>query len=133
MNAEVYSAIFGDFGPLVALIIVITFSILAIMKFGVNFNLNDFLASRKERHRSLARMSCPHMIIIPHNDNEFEIRSLLYSPHGTLNWVCRQCGAVIPIPPSDDEFADKAKYFIAHPDVYEKRMKKYMKHAKKSL
>lgn len=133
MSVEVYSAIIRDFGSPLALIIIIMIAIFAIVKLGVNFNLNDFLASRKERHRSLARAACPHVKIFINSNDEVEVQSLLCSPSGTLNWVCTQCGAVMPSTPSDDEFKRVAEYFAAHPDAYMKRMKKYTKHAKKSL
>ena len=133
MDIDLYRAVFGDFGPLVALIVAITVSILAILKFGVNFNLNGFLSSRKERHLLLARMYCPHMRFNTYCDEKIEVGSLFYSPSGTLDWVCRQCGTVIPTPPGDDEWENRARYYIAHPEVYKKRMKKFAKHARKSF
>ncbi|MCR5393357.1 MAG: hypothetical protein K6E65_08675 [Olsenella sp.] len=133
MDADLYSAVFGDFGPLVTLIIAIAVSILAILKFGVNFNLNDFLSSRKERHLLLARMYCPHMRFTAYCDEKIEAQSLLYSPSGTPNWVCRQCGTVMPTPPGDDEWENAVRYYIAHPEVYKKRMKMFAKHARKSF
>ncbi len=133
MDEELYDAILGDYGPVVTLILILTVSIIAILKLGVNFNLNDYIASRKRRHLSLARMYCPHMELIPREDNQIEIHSFLFSPTGTLDWVCSRCGAVMHICPSDAETQEQAQYYMAHPDAYNKQMRKFRKHARRSL
>lgn len=108
-------------------------AIIAVIHFGVKFDINTSIASRKERHRKLAQSYCPHMVFIPRDDNSFQAKSLFYTPYGTPNWICSRCGAVLPYEPDQEEFKAKATYYLNHPKAYKKAMKSYCKHAKKSL
>lgn len=47
MNGELYDAMVGDFGPIITLIAVGTISIIAILKLGIKFDLNEYFVSRK--------------------------------------------------------------------------------------
>lgn len=126
-----YDSLVGDFGPAITLIIVIALAIIALLRFGIRFDLNDYLKTRKERHMRLARISCTHMILKPH-ENGVEIQSLWYSPPGTLDWICNRCGTVSHVSPSDEEIEKQAEYYIANPNEYSKMNKRFLKHLKKS-
>lgn len=133
MNEALYDNICGEFGSIAALVIIFTLAIIAILKFGINFNLNEYLESRKRRHLLLARKCCPHMGLVPRANNQVEIKSWFYSPSGTLDWVCSKCGQVIHVSPSEDEIREKADYYLSNPKAYTKQLKMYNKHAVKSM
>lgn len=115
------------------LVVILALAIIAILHFGVKFDINAFFESRKVRHRKLAQTYCPHMDFIPCSNNSFQVKSLFYTPFGTPNWFCSRCGAVLPYEPDQEELKDKATYYLNHPKAYKKAIRKYDKHAKKSL
>ena len=115
------------------LVVILAPAIIAILHFGVKFDINTFFDSRKARHRKLAQTYCPHMDFIPCSNNSFQVKSLFYTPFGTPNWFCSRCGAVLPYEPDQEELKAKATYYLNHPKAYKKAMRKYDKHAKKSL
>lgn len=115
------------------LVVILALAIIAILHFGVKFDINAFFESRKVRHRKLAQTYCPHMDFIPCSNNSFQVKSLFYTPFGTPNWFCSRCGAVLPYEPDQEELKAKATYYLNHPKAYKKAIRKYRKHAKKSL
>lgn len=115
------------------LVVILALAIIAILHFGVKFDINAFFDSRKVRHRKLAQTYCPHMDFIPCSNNSFQVKSLFYTPFGTPNWFCSRCGAVLPYEPDQEELKAKATYYLNHPKAYKKAMRKFDKHAKKSL
>lgn len=132
LSKELYDAMIGDFGPLITLIVIITISIIAILKLGIKFDLNKYFDSRKSRHLSLARLNCPHIRLTPEKDG-VSYQSLFVSPSGTLDWVCTQCDTVTHMPLSEKEIEERAEYYLKNPKVYNKKMHKFEKHAKKSF
>lgn len=132
MSKELYDSMIGNFGPLITLIVVITISVIAILKLGIKFDLNKFLDSRKSRHLSLARLNCPHIRLAPEKDG-VSYQSLFVSPSGTLDWVCTQCGTVTHMPLSEEEIEEQVKYYLNNPKKYKEKMHKFEKHAKKSF
>lgn len=78
------------------LVVILALAIIAILHFGVKFDINAFFESRKIRHRKLAQTYCPHMDFIPCSNNSFQVKSLFYTPFGTPNWFRSRCGAVLP-------------------------------------
>lgn len=132
MNNELINAFVGNYGPIITLIVVITVSFISILRLGIKFDINQFLSMRKKRHLALARNYCPHMRFTVTN-NDIEIQSLFYSPSGTLNWICRQCGATVAIAPDNEEMREIATYFINNPKEYRRRMNRYQRHMKKAL
>lgn len=115
------------------LVVILALATIAILHFGVKFDINAFFESRKVRHRKLAQTYCPHMDFIPCSNNSFQVKSLFYTPFGTPNWFCSRCGAVLPYEPDQEELKAKATYYLNHPKAYKKAIRKYDKHAKKSL
>lgn len=115
------------------LVVILALAIIAILHFVVKFDINAFFESRKVRHRKLAQTYCPHMDFIPCSNNSFQVKSLFYTPFGTPNWFCSRCGAVLPYEPDQEELKAKATYYLNHPKAYKKAIRKYDKHAKKSL
>lgn len=115
------------------LVVILALAIIAILHFVVKFDINAFFESRKVRHRKLAQTYCPHMDFIPCSNNSFQVKSLFYTPLGTPNWFCSRCGAVLPYEPDQEELKAKATYYLNHPKAYKKAIRKYDKHAKKSL
>lgn len=115
------------------LVVILVLAIIAILHFGVKFDINEYIKSRKKRHQKLAQSYCPHMDFIPRSDNSFQVKSLFYTPFGTPNWFCSRCGAVLPYEPDQEELKAKATYYLNHPKAYKKAIRKYDKHAKKSL
>lgn len=115
------------------LVVILALAIIAILHFGVKFDINAFFESRKVRHRKLAQTYCPHMDFIPCSNNSFQVKSLFHTPFGTPNWFCSRCGAVLPYEPDQEELKAKATYYLNHPKAYKKAIRKYDKHAKKSL
>ena len=115
------------------LVVILALAIIAILHFVVKFDINAFFESRKVRHRKLAQTYCSHMDFIPCSNNSFQVKSLFYTPFGTPNWFCSRCGAVLPYEPDQEELKAKATYYLNHPKAYKKAIRKYDKHAKKSL
>lgn len=115
------------------LVVILALAIIAILHFVVKFDINAFFESRKVRHRKLAQTYCPHMDFIPCSNNSFQVKSLFYTPFGTPNWFCSRCGAVLPYEPDQEELKANATYYLNHPKAYKKAIRKYDKHAKKSL
>lgn len=125
-----------NFGTAIALIVVIVFSLIAILRFGIKFDLNAYSESRKKRHELLARNACPHIRIGGFGESndctQISIESLFISPSGTLMWVCSKCGAMRYNDLSNEEMKGIATYYLEHPKEYKKAMKKFVKHAKKA-
>lgn len=132
MEVRIFEYFVEWFGPKFALIVVITLAIIAIFRFGLKFDLNKYFDSRKKKHLKLARLECPHMTFLK-TDGGIVAESLFVSPYGTLSYQCKQCGLVVDCLPSDDEFKRIAESFGKDPDAYNKRMKRFMKHMKKSF
>lgn len=122
----------GDFGPIITLIVVIALALIAVLRLGVKFDINEYQKSRKKRHLSLARLYCPHIRLEKHKQG-VSCQSLFVSPSGTMDWVCTQCGVVTHVAPSDEEIEKLAEYYFSNYEEYTKKMKKFEKHAKKSL
>lgn len=133
MSDSVSNLLIEQYGMPFFLVVICTLAAIAIIHFGVKFDLNVFISSRKQRHRKLAQSYCPHMDFIPRGDNSFQVNSLFYTPFGTTNWFCTRCGAVLPYEPDPEGIKAKANYYLNHPKVYKKAMNNYSKHAKKSL
>ncbi|HJI40275.1 MAG TPA: hypothetical protein OIL78_03360 [Coriobacteriaceae bacterium] len=133
MSDSVSKILIEKCGVAFFLVVILALAIIAILHFGVKFDLNEFIESRKKRHRKLAQSYCPHMVFIPRHDNSFQVNSLFYTPFGTPNWFCSRCGAVLPYEPAQEEVEAKATYYLNHPKTYKKAMRKYDRHAKKSL
>ena len=131
VDGSIYEAIVGYFGPVMALIVLIALAVIAVLRFGIRFDLNKYLEARKRKHRQLARANCVHMSMEP-CDGGVEILPLWESPAGTLDWVCSRCGTVVHTPPDDEQFMKRAQYYASHPDEYRKKMKQFNKHARKS-
>lgn len=132
MNNELINTFVRNYGPIITLIVVVTVSLISILRLGIKFDINQFLSMRKRHHLALARNCCPHMRFTV-TENDIKIQSLFYSPSGTLNWVCRQCGATVAIAPDNEEMQEMATYFINNPKEYRKRMSRYQRHMKKAL
>lgn len=133
MSDSVSRILIEKYGVAFFLVVILALAIIAILHFGVKFDINEFIESRKKRHRKLAQSYCPHMDLIPRRDNSFQVNSLFYTPFGTPNWFCSRCGAVLPYEPDQEKIKAKATYYLNHPKAYKKTMRKYNKHAKKSL
>lgn len=132
MDGSLYSVLIGDFGPIITLIIVVAFSITAILRFGVQFDLNKYLESRKKKHEALAQVECPHLRF-ESTDEGVVAESLFYTPFGTTNWICRQCGIVIPISPDEANLKKTAEYYLQHQNEYNQKIKRFERHAKKAM
>lgn len=130
MSDSVSKLLIEKYGVMVFLVVILVLAIIAILHFGIKFDINMYIASRKERHRKLAQSYCPHLDFIPCDDNSVQVRPLFYSPPGTLNWFCSQCGAVLPYEPNQEELEAKATYYLNHLKAYKKAMKGFDKHAK---
>lgn len=133
MSDSVSKLLIEKCGVAFFLVVILALAIIAILHFGVKFDINAFFESRKVRHRKLAQTYCPHMDFIPCSNNSFQVKSLFYTPFGTPNWFCSRCGAVLPYEPDQEELKAKATYYLNHPKAYKKAIRKYDKHAKKSL
>lgn len=133
MSDSVSKLLIEKYGEAAFLVAIIALALIAILHFGIKFDINVFFKSRKERHRKLAQSYCPHMDFIPCRDNSFQVKSLFFTPFGTPNWFCSRCGAALPYEPEQEEFKAKATYYLNHPKAYKKAMRKFDKHAKKSL
>ena len=132
MEVQIFEYLVEWFGPKFALIGVITLAIIAIFRFGLKIDLNKCLDSCKKKHLKLARLECPHLVLSK-TDDGILAESLFVSPRGTLSYKCKQCGLVVDYPPSDDEFKRMAESFGKDPSAYNKRMKRFMRHMKKSF
>lgn len=125
------SFLMENLGVAITVFVVILLGIIAIMRFGLQFDLNKYLESRKKKHASLAQRECPHMSINIEGD-DVVVTSHFATTYGTTNWFCEKCGLVVAFPPEQDDVKKQATYFIEHPKVYAKRMREFQKHAKKA-
>lgn len=76
MSDSVSKLLIEKCGVAFFLVVILALAIIAILHFGVKFDINEFIESRKKRHRKLAQSYCPHMDLIPRRDNSFQfIRS----------------------------------------------------------
>lgn len=132
MDNDLISAFIESYGPTVGFIAIITVAIIGILRFGIKFDVNEFLSTRKKRHLALARSYCPHMRLTAKSDG-VAFQPLFYSPSGTLDWICSQCGARVAIAPDEEEMREMAEYFVNNPKVYKKRMSRYQRHMRKAL
>lgn len=130
MSDSISKLLIERYGVMVFLGVILVLAVIAILHFGIKFDINMYIASRKERHRKLAQSYCPHLDFIPRNDDSFQVNSLFCSPPGTLNWFCSRCGAVLPYEPDQEELKAKVTYYLNHPKAYKKAMKSYDRHAK---
>lgn len=121
MSDSVSKLLIERYGVMVFLVVIFVLAIIAILHFGIKFDINMYIASRKERHRKLAQSYCPHLDFIPRDDNSVQVSPLFYSPPGTLNWFCSRCGAVLPYEPNQEEVEAKATYYLNHPKADKKR------------
>lgn len=132
MEINIFDMLADSFGPVIAILVVLALSIIAIFRLGLKFDLNSYLGSRKKRHLGLARLECPHMALCK-TENGISFRSLFVSPPGTLSYQCQQCGLITNRPPSDGEFRQIAESMANDLHTYKKRMHRFEKHMKKSL
>lgn len=133
MSDSISKLLIEKYGVVVFLVVILVPALIAILHFGVKFDINAYIVSRKERHRKLAQSYCPHMNFVPLDDNSFQVNSLFYTPYGTPNWYCTRCGAVLPYEPDQEELKAKASFYLNHPEAYKKAIRKYDKYANKSL
>lgn len=84
MSDSVSKLLIERYGVMVFLVVIFVLAIIAILHFGIKFDINMYIASRKERHRKLAQSYCPHLDFIPRDDNSVQVSPLFYSPPGTL-------------------------------------------------
>jgi len=131
MEPTLYGTIVGDFGPIITLIVVITVAVIAVFRFGIRFDVNQYLEARKDRSLRLARLNCTHLDLEACEDG-IKVQSLFYSPPGTLDWMCNRCGVVTHVPPDDEQIRKAAEYYINNPDEYKKSMNRFAKYAKRS-
>lgn len=108
MSDSVSKLLIEKCGVAFFLVVILALAIIAILHFGVKFDINEFIESRKKRHRKLAQSYCPHMDLIPRRDNSFQVNSLFYTPFGTPNWFCSRCGAVLPYEPGQEKIKAKS-------------------------
>lgn len=59
MSDSVSKLLIERYGVMVFLVVIFVLAIIAILHFGIKFDINMYIASRKERHRKLAQSYCP--------------------------------------------------------------------------
>ncbi len=63
MSDSVSKLLIERYGVMVFLVVIFVLAIIAILHFGIKFDINMYIASRKERHRKLAQSYCPHLVL----------------------------------------------------------------------
>ena len=76
MSDSVSKLLIERYGVMVFLVVIFVLAIIAILHFGIKFDINMYIASRKERHRKLAQSYCPHLDFIPRDDNSVQVSPL---------------------------------------------------------
>lgn len=132
MNESMINFLESNLGTGITLLIVVTICVTLVLRFGLKFDVNEYLASRKKKHRALAQTYCNHFNMGFEGDDMF-VEGLFVSPSGTLDWICERCGAVRHHPYSQADLEKMGNYYLNHPKEYKKALRKYQKHAKKSL
>ena len=66
-------------------------SIIAV-KFAVTFDINRWMENKRNRDEEKLQNLCPHVYIDLQPDGNILIESHFYSPRGTIQYFCRQCG-----------------------------------------
>lgn len=121
---------FDNFGKTIALIIIVALAVIALFKINITFDLNDYLKSKKSKHLNAARHYCPHMEFQNRGDGPMQI-SWFESPSGTLAWICKNCG--LEVNNIDEETHKKhGEYYLNNQKIYQKKLKKYNRHARKA-
>ena len=116
------------FWQLMGVIGAIVVAIVAV-RVAVSFDLNKHLEYRKENQLRKLQSICPHTSITRVDSEKFHIRSLFTSPHGTVTWICSQCGIQIfdsSIPERvETEWANDPVGLMKQQEKFNKRAKKY--------
>jgi len=112
---------------IILLILFIVLSIIAI-RISLKFDLNKYLENRRKIKLDQLKNICPHLCIIPHNDNAFLFESYFSSPIGTTKWICSQCGCGVE---SQEDVNRLMEPFQKDMNLYLKRQKRFFKEAKK--
>lgn len=133
MSDSVSKILIEKCGVAFFLVVILALAIIAILHFGVKFDINEFIESCQKTAPKVSAELLPTYGFYPRSDNSFQVNPLFYTPFGTPNWFCSRCGAVLPYEPDQEELKAKATYYLNHPKAYKKTMRIYDKHAKKSL
>ena len=92
------------------------------IKFAFTFDLNRHLEGRRERSKARLKALCPHTELRFLQSGEILAESRFHKPSMTLNWVCRQCGLVVP----DEQSATRiAQGWLSNPDEWTKANKRF--------
>jgi len=128
---ELARLLFENVGAVIAIIVVLTLSIIAIFKVSVQFDLNEFLKARKKRHARKAQHYCAHMEFQDHKDGLMCI-SLFESPSGTNQWICKTCQLIINNF-NQEEQKRNSEYWLKNPSQFKRNIRKYNYHAKRAI
>lgn len=63
MNNNFLNISLDSIGGTIAIVLTIAVALIMFLRFGVRFDLDEFLRDRKKRHAALARSHCPHIRI----------------------------------------------------------------------
>ena len=99
-------------------------------KIAVTFNVTDWLNRRDEKRKERIRLYCPHVEIDMIGEGKFQVKGLMFSPSGTTQAQCTQCGQVFI--GGYEQGEELAQYYIRNPDVYFRKMKRFKKAMKKA-
>ncbi|MCY3627474.1 MAG: hypothetical protein OXG88_07535 [Gammaproteobacteria bacterium] len=99
-----------------------------VVKVVISFDINKWQESRLNKLKVKIRLSCPHVHMRVREDDKVEVKSLFYTPFGTTNWICTQCGSTTP---DKRQVDDILKYYAKNINAYNSQMKKTKKLYKK--
>lgn len=128
---DLANILFDNFGKVITLLLITALAIIAIFKVNLKLDLNNLLGASKIKNRKKAQHYCAHMEFRKIQNNMVQV-SFFESPSGTNTWLCNKCGLTIQHFDQERQESD-GTYWLEHPDVYRKNIKKYNYHAKKSL
>ena len=72
-------------------------------KVKVSFDVNEWLRDRRQNQMNQLKNVCPHCTINKFEDGRIEVESLMFSPSGTVSYMCGRCGLTTP----DREFPER--------------------------
>ena len=117
-----------SFWQLIALIGAVVAS-LVVIRVTLKFDINRYLENRQKNSRQKLTNFCTHMEISWIKDGQFKVQSL-FVPLGTPQWQCQRCSLVRH--QADDDYMERAQYYINNINEYVKQNRKFRKLLKKS-
>ena len=112
----------------VAFVLVLLAATIVVVRVVVTFDFGAWIKDRRKRAETRLKLLCPHAILRPREEGQFEVRMTLHSPAGTLMWICSRCQFRTT---NEDVARQLLDQYTKHPDLLIKKERQFDKAAKK--